>query len=156
MKNWIIYLGIVILSLSSLLLTTSAAQESRPSIDIDKEGGIVRNQYIKGHVYGIGASQCNQYKVVVYVRTDKWYIHPYATGGEGRSYATIESDGKDGGTWRILTVRREFGAYEVAALIVKKDYKPPATTGNIESIIHEGNVYIRNTSYKDGDKDWDL
>lgn len=155
MRNWLMCLRIVILSLCLLPMTIVNAQEStqevKPGITIDKDG-IVKNRFIKGRVSGIDASHYDQYKIVVYVLTDKWYIHPYATGGEGKSFAKIAQDG----TWKILTVRREFGAYEVAALIVKKDYKPPVTVENIERIEYVGIPHVKDTGYKDGDKDWDL
>ncbi|HHT9126537.1 MAG TPA: hypothetical protein ACFYD6_12065 [Candidatus Brocadiia bacterium] len=147
MRNWCAYLAIVILVLSSLPSTKSTA-EATVGISIDK---IVENQYIQGRVFGMDASKYSQYKVIVYVLTDKWYIHPYAIGGEGKSYASIDSNG----TWSIPTLKREFGAYKVAALIVEKNYKPSTMLNNIDSIKSVARI-VKETGYKAGDKDWKL
>src|SRR5882762_8412906 len=53
--------------------------------------------------------------VVIYVHTDLWYIHPFAAGGMGRSWAAISGNG-----WSISTVKREFPANAVAAVLLKK------------------------------------
>ena len=98
MKNCFIYrhIGIVVLCVYTLFTTIAVAQETEQKltrgISIDK---IVEDNFIQGRVYGLSASEFNQYKVVVYVHTDIWYIHPYATGGKGKSYAEILSNG----TW---------------------------------------------------------
>src|SRR5713101_8036582 len=71
--------------------------------------------------------------VVVYVHTDIWYIHPYAAGGEGRSWAKIT--GKD---WSIPTVKREFPANQVAAILLRKnhagDCPAPAKLESIDAV----------------------
>lgn len=99
----------------------------QPSIKIIE---IVANSHIIGRVHGLGPAQYDQYKVVVYVKTDKWYIHPYERGGEGLSYAKISSDG----SWEIDTVKRRFSADLVAVLIVRKNYSPPSIVHDLRQI----------------------
>ena len=98
-----------------------------PAISIDK---IERNKFIKGKVSGINPSEYEKLKVLVYVHTDFWYIHPYEVGGAGKSYAKINSDS----TWQIGTVRREWPSNQVAALVVDKNYKPKFKISSIEEI----------------------
>lgn len=78
-------------------------------------------RYIKGQVSGLKKDEHSRYKLLVYVLTNKWYIHPYAENREGRGYASIKSDG----SWTIQTVWRGYQAFKVAFLIVDKDYYPP-------------------------------
>lgn len=99
----------------------------RPSIRILE---IVENSHIVGRVTGLDPAQHDQYKVLVYVKTDKWYIHPYERGGEGLSFAKINKDG----TWSIGTVKRQFLADLVAALLVRKDYAPPSIVNDLRQI----------------------
>ena len=99
----------------------------KPSIRIVE---IVANSHIVGRVHGLDPTQYDEYKVVVYVKTDKWYIHPYERGGEGLSYAKINRDG----SWEIETVKRRFLANIVAVLIVKKDYSPPSIVHDLREI----------------------
>lgn len=78
--------------------------------------------YISGRVEGLSTSEYRDYKILVYVLTDKWYIHPWAENAEGRGYASIRDDG----TWRISTVWRGYQAYRVAFLLTKRTtYAPP-------------------------------
>ncbi|MEW6617844.1 MAG: hypothetical protein AB1422_00585 [bacterium] len=108
-------------------LSLKVIEEEEVSIKIDE---IVPDSYIRGRVFGLDKSQYSQYKVVVYVKTDKWYIHPYADGGEGFTFAKIKGDG----SWEIQTVKRPWPAREVATFIVKRDYSAPATCYTIEEI----------------------
>lgn len=146
MRRGLMYLTITVLLWVLLCMSIGIAQVTRAGISIDE---IVSQQYISGRVFGINPSEYGCYKIVVYVHTDKWYIHPYATGGEGRSYTTIRRDG----SWRIGTVKREFPANQVAALILKRNYRPPATAENIWEINFVA-ITIRDTGYREGDRDW--
>lgn len=110
-------------------LLTKTAQGGQPKLTI-KIIEIKPNSRIIGRVFGIDPSQYSQYKVVVYVKTDNWYIHPYERGEEGLSFAEINRDG----TWKIQTVKREFLADEVAALVVRKDYAPPSRVESLRQI----------------------
>lgn len=103
------------------------------SISINK---ISQDDHIAGTVTGLTEKGCADHKVVVYVKTDKWYIHPYELGGDGKSWASIGAKG----SWKIETVRREFSASVVAALLVKRDSRVPAQVGNVQGIPNEAIV----------------
>ncbi len=94
--------------------------EDRPTIVLES---FEREREIHGRVEAIEPAQMQGYKVLVYVLTDKWYIHPYAENREGRGYAAIESDG----SWRIRTVFRGYQAYRVAFLLVASDTYAPSS-----------------------------
>ncbi len=145
-KALISYFAAIIILQYSLLYAISA-QDSEPAISIDE---IRENKFIRGEVFGIDASEYEQFKVIVYVHTDKWYIHPYAAGGKGNCYAEIRGDG----SWKIKTVKREFPADQVAALIVNKSYKPPTTTNDMEGI-PSITIEFLDTEYEEGG-DWKL
>jgi hypothetical protein len=119
-------------SLLSILLVAPVVARSAPAVSIEE---IVANGHISGKVTGIDPSAAGKFCVVVYVKTDIWYIHPFASGGEGKSWAKIED-----GAWTIKTVKRDFPADEVAALIVARDSSGrcsgPPRTDEIESIEH--------------------
>jgi hypothetical protein len=80
------------------------------------------NDSISGRVEGLSARDYKDYKILVYVLTNKWYIHPWAENVEGRGFANIRNDG----TWRIGTVWRGYQAYRVAFLLTgQSTYSPP-------------------------------
>jgi len=105
------------------------AGESAQEVTV-KINNVVPDSQIVGRVLGLSADRAGSYKVVVYVKTDKWYIHPYVQGGEGLSFAKIDPDG----SWRIKTVKREFPAELVTVLVVPKDSSPPAQTADMEGL----------------------
>lgn len=76
---------------------------------------------LEGRVEGLPPRDVDKYKILVYVLTDKWYIHPYAENREGSGYARIQPDG----SWSIRTVFRGYQAYRVAFLLVKAPTLPP-------------------------------
>ena len=76
-----------------------------------RSNSIVANQAITGHV-STQISPGN--RVVVYVHTNRWYIHPYAGQGDGLSWASI----KPNGSWKLKTVKREFDANQVGAFVI--------------------------------------
>lgn len=76
---------------------------------------IEKDSYIKGKVTNLLKPE--EYKVVVYALTDKWYIHPYANLAEGESFSSISSDGE----WIISTVYRGFSSKEICVLVVKEE-----------------------------------
>lgn len=115
--------------IDDIALTGVTSQATKPSITIKE---IVSNDYILGEISGLTPKEYKQYKVVVYVKTDKWYIHPYADGEEGLTYANI----KENGSWQIQTVKRPWPARKVAAFLVRKDYAPPRTCFSTEEIKH--------------------
>ncbi len=120
------------------LILIGAAQllpAGEPAITIDR---ISPDDVIQGRVSGLEGS-LRAYKIVVYVHTDRWYIHPYAGQGEGDSWAAV----KKGGTWEITTVKRRFSADKIAVLVVNAGAKVPSTTSNVRSIPHRS-LIIKN------------
>lgn len=82
---------------------------------------IVKNDYIKGHVKGLPTDAMKKFKVLVYVKTNRWYIHPYAWNenhGEGYSYAHLNENGE----FKIRTVLR-VPASEMVAMLVPRPVK---------------------------------
>ena len=109
------------------VIATSGAHAQDVTISIDE---ILSDEAIVGHVRGLDSEKIPHHRVVVYVRTDIWYIHPYAGQGEGLSWAEIRPDGK----WVIETVRRKFAADEVAALVINENHPVPNRTRSLERI----------------------
>lgn len=91
---------------------------------------IISDDQITGQATGLTPEGKECSKIVLYVKTDQWYIHPYVQGGEGKSYAVIEDDN----SWDIETVSRGFDSSSVAALVVKKDSEIPSRTQNVRNI----------------------
>lgn len=91
---------------------------------------IIENLHIIGQVFGIAGDRVRDYNVLVYVKTDKWYIHPYERGGEGLSFASINPDG----SWQIETVKRRFLADLVAVLVVDRNYAAPPQVDDLRQI----------------------
>ncbi len=79
---------------------------------------IVRNEQIKGHIKGLPQEALEKFKVVFYVKTNRWYIHPYEGQTPGYSYSDLAEDG----SFEIKTVRREVPAKQLAAVLVPKPY----------------------------------
>ena len=117
----------LVIILTQFIFPMSVFSQTSPSITILQ---IEPDDFIKGRVEGLKSEEYAHYKVVVYVKTDKWYIHPYERGGPGKSYANIKQDG----TWTIGTVKREFPANYVAALLVRSDYNPPSPVQTLAEI----------------------
>lgn len=120
----------IVLLLSFIFPSLALAQ---PIIEIDS---IIKDSYINGNVSNITAEARSNHKIIVYVKTDKWYIHPYASGGDGRSWASIQ----DNGTWKIETTYRGFPASQIAALLVKRDAGVPSPIYSLEGIPRESEL----------------
>jgi hypothetical protein len=105
----------------------SVAYSQAFTVTIDK---ITANSAITGSVQGLASKDASNYKVIVYVHTDQWYIHPYAGQDEGKSWASVKADG----TWQISTVRREFRADRIAALLVPRNFPEPNKVESLENI----------------------
>ncbi len=114
-------------SVIALVAAGEAAAQNAASISIDS---ITANDQIAGVVRGVQPAELAELKVIVYVHTDQWYVHPYAGQGEGKSWAAVAPNG----TWRLGTVKREFAADQIAALLVKKDYPQPAKVDTLHGI----------------------
>lgn len=77
---------------------------------------------MRGAVENLPTEDFADFKVVAYVLTDKWYIHPFANNTDGEGFSSIQ----EGGTWRLKTVWRGHQAYMLALLVVRMtDYVPP-------------------------------
>ncbi len=121
---------LIIIGLQSFFVGPLKAQETtkqKVTIKIDE---IEQDEYIRGKVANFDSPP--KYKVLVYVHTDKWYIHPYAGQDEGSSWAAIKEDGN----WTIPTVKRKFKANRIAALVVDPSVaeNAPNDLENIEKI----------------------
>ncbi len=110
------------------------------SIPIIEISEVSKGRFIRGVVRGLDPGDYGQYKVLVYVRTDQWYIHPWATPVEGKGFALIQKDG----TWEIESVWRGHPSYEVAAMLVSRSYVPdsPLTGTGFDAIPHAAIVKI--------------
>ena len=89
------------------LLSVATARAQSVEVTIDQ---IEQDEAIIGMVRGLSPEEIPRHRVIVYVKTDIWYIHPFIGQGEGLSWARIQSSGK----WVIETVRRRFVANAVA------------------------------------------
>lgn len=82
---------------------------------------IVRDSHIKGHITGLPSEAYADFKVVFYVKTNRWYVHPYTYyegQEEGYSFSNLNSSGE----FYVRTVRRDVPAKEMAVVVVPKDY----------------------------------
>lgn len=96
-----------------------AAKHIKITRPAPRGGGPDQVEVIAGEVMGVTFSDL---KVVVFARTDQWYVQPYV----GNSDTSIGSDGK----WETDT---HLGV-EYAAVLAKRSYRPPATTGALPKI----------------------
>lgn len=83
---------------------------------------IVKDSHITGHVKGLPTQALDKFKVVFYVKTNYWYVHPYSyyEGQEaGYSYSNLDGNGN----FKVKTVRREVPAKKMAVVVVPKSYK---------------------------------
>ncbi len=124
-KYFVIYLVVSIPLVVYGLGTDTSAKSVRMIVEEFYPG-----EQIRGEIAGIHTSLCNRYSVVVYVRTDKWYIHPFAAGGDGRSYGAVDPLCR----WSIATVSRYPLPRELAVLLVDKGFDSPSTVFSLEQI----------------------
>jgi hypothetical protein len=83
---------------------------------------IVRNDSISGHVVGLPTDAYDQFEMIFYVKTNRWYIHPYeysSNQGEGYSFTYLNPDG----SFKIKTILRDVPAKKLAAVLVPRTYK---------------------------------
>lgn len=94
-----------------------ACKSTQVSVD-----SIVRNEHIQGHVTGLPVEAYDKFKVVFYVKTNVWYVHPYAYyegQEEGYSYSNLDTNGG----FKVKSVLRQLPSKELAAVLVPKAYK---------------------------------
>jgi hypothetical protein len=132
-------------SLIALLCLLPLAAHAEAAVAITD---IRENQRIEGTVNDSNANP-EDHCVVVYVHTDIWYIHPYAAGGRDQSWAPIS-----GMKWSIATVKREFTANQVAAVLLKKDRSgdcpAPAKLATLDGIARQvGAPFVKSLSEGD-------
>jgi hypothetical protein len=92
-------------------------------VDVDL---IVPNHYIKGHVTGLPVEAFDKFKVVFYVKTNIWYVHPYAYyegQEEGYSYSNLTANGD----FQVKTIKRAVPSKELAVVLVPKAFKIKST-----------------------------
>ncbi len=83
---------------------------------------ITRNESIKGHIKGLPLEAYDKFKVVFYVKTNVWYVHPYQYyegQEEGYSYSSLNAKGE----FEVKSVFRQVPSKELAAVLVPKTYK---------------------------------
>lgn len=116
----------------TMFFAVAIAAQAQSGVSVTIES-ISSGVQITGKVTGLTDAARKSHKIVVYVKTDKWYIHPYASGGDGKSWASIGSDG----SWKIGTVKRESSASSISALVVPSNSAAPSTAetlGNIPNL----------------------
>ena len=83
---------------------------------------IVKNESIKGHIVGLPQDAYKDFKVVTYVKTNRWYVHPFEFQNgqdEGYSYSLLKNDG----SFTLKTVSRGIPSKQLVAVLVPKSYK---------------------------------
>lgn len=118
--------GVKSIALITLALVVGISQaKNKPTIKItdvpeyDAKGGPDRVATIKGTAKGIG--DCKDCRVVLFARTNKWWVQPLAT----TPYTPIV-EGKWQGETHLGT--------DYAALLVTAAYKVPATAERLPTI----------------------
>lgn len=119
-------------------LTILDRSPGQAQIFIDR---IVEDTRIAGRVTGVAGSAVKEFKVLVYVHTDQWYIHPWAGQGEGSSWAAVKPDL----TWSIPSVKRAFAADKVAALLTRAEADAPPRVTQLEDIPAVAWVIVKGT-----------
>jgi len=80
---------------------------------------IIRNETISGHITGLPAEAYDKFKMVFYVKTNHWYVHPFEGDTEGSSFANLNVNGE----FKIKTVLRQVASKRLAAVLVPRSYK---------------------------------
>jgi hypothetical protein len=100
---------------------------------------IVANDHIRGHITGLPTEAYDKFKVVFYVKTNIWYIHPYTYyegQEEGYSYSNLNAKGE----FKVKTVKRAVPSKELAVVLVPKPYKIKAQKWILNPILGVGGV----------------
>jgi hypothetical protein len=123
--NRILILVLILTSFSAFagetkrILTEYENECSTTQVVVDE---IVRDSHIKGHISGLPQDAYEKFKVVFYVKTNRWYVHPYAFyqgQEEGYSYSNIHADG----SFWVRTVRRQVPSKKLAVVVVPRSYQ---------------------------------
>ncbi len=100
-------------ALSQKILDQHAEECKNAEIKVTE---IVRNNHIKGSVKGLKETSLENFKMIFYVKTNRWYVHPYEfnpSQPSGYSYSDLTT----GGDFWIRSVFRT-PAKEMAAILV--------------------------------------
>lgn len=119
----------VLVLVSALFITTLAhagwRQDARAvlkeykyackTVEVNVES-IVRDEWIEGQVKGLPEEAFDKFKMIFYVKTNRWYVHPFEGADEGQTYAYLNEQGE----FKIRTVKREITSKQLAAVLVPR------------------------------------
>ena len=120
MKGFLVLAALLIGQTASANVLREYKKECKSTVVTVDE--VIKNEHIRGHITGLPADAYEKFKVVFYVKTNRWYVHPYAyTEGqeEGYSYSNLNANGE---FW-VRTLRRDVPSKELAVVLVPKDYR---------------------------------
>jgi len=123
---------IVLAAIISLIICSSFSANSYAGLKITITQ-FVQDDSIGGVVQGLSASEVKLFKIIVYVKTNKLYIHPFETGGERETYSSIDSSGN----WWVRSEHRKPAPSKIFAFMVKKEYKAPLNVQSIREIAYK-------------------
>lgn len=104
-SQWVTY--------SKRILKQYAAECKVAEITVEQ---IVKNSHIKGHVTGLPEAALEDFRMIFYVKTKGWYVHPYQYNDQQPSGFSF-SDLTTGGNFWIRSVFRT-PAKEMVAILV--------------------------------------
>jgi len=90
----------------------------------------IKDDSIAGVVQGLSPDECKNYKIIVYVKTDNLYIHPFKDGGERATFSGIDASGN----WWVKSVNRFPEPKKIYAFLVSNVYSPPGTVESFREI----------------------
>ena len=105
-------------SQTKAILREYSAECRNSEVTVDE---IIKDDHIAGHIRGLPQDSYDKFKVIFYVKTNRWYVHPYfqpENPEAGSAYAKINSDG----SFRIKTVKRNVNASRLAVSVVPTPY----------------------------------
>lgn len=108
-------------SRQEMSLPVSSAMTGDPQASLDPDVSVALTAFqsdglMSGRVTGLDAAGYDQVKVVAYVLTDAWYIHPWAENAAGKGFALVDGNGE----WALETVWRGHQAYRLALVVMPK------------------------------------
>jgi hypothetical protein len=101
---------------------------------------IVKNSHIKGHVTGLAETSLEDFKVLFYVKTNKWYVHPYQFNHNqpsGYSWAELTAGGK---FWNRSVFRTP--SKKMAVILVPSPHIVPNKSRSLKSLTKYACKYI--------------
>lgn len=104
--------------LTKKILAAHAAECKNAKITVSE---IVKNSHIKGSVSGLNEASLEDFKMVFYVKTNTWYVHPYEHN-ENQPSGYSYSDLTTGGNFWIRSVFRTPAKKMLAILVPSPHY----------------------------------